>query len=508
VAGGGGSSAAGGFDRDRFNIAAGPDAITAEPFWLNYAVNGLRRARPEFSAAEPITYWQRCALLLLALAGPVLIVAAPSAFIEFVPALLALPFLCIIVVRSYALWHYLRQPATVGGEQASQALPNFRESLPTYSVLVALHREAEVAPDLVRAMSALNYPAQKIEFLLITEASDDATRAALVRSGLAANMHILTVPEGDPQTKPRALNFALAQSGGDMIAVFDAEDMPHPDQLLSAVAAFQSSPLPLVCVQARLNVYNGDKSLIAQQFMLEYTALFDAILPAIARLGLPVPLGGTSNHFRREALEAAGGWDPFNVTEDADIGVRFARLGLAVGIIDSTTLEEAPVTVRGWFGQRTRWLKGWMQTYLVHMRNPWMLWRELGPKRFFGFQILMGAMIFSSLAHPWLLGATIYSAVNWPPFLGSQSAVGQALWGLGLFNLLASYAVAAALCVATVRRRGQMGLPVLPVFLLPLYWLGISLAAFFALYELFKSPHHWQKTAHSARPVTKNLATP
>ena len=379
--------------------------------------------------------------------------------------------------------------------------------LPSYSILVALYREASVAPALVRAMAALQYPPDKLEIVFITEANDDETRAALNASGLAAYMHVLTVPEGDPQTKPRALSYALALVSGDMIAVYDAEDIPEPDQLLRAVAAFQSSSEPLACIQARLNVYNGAVSPISRQFAMEYTALYDAILPALAKLGLPLPLGGTSNHFRRSELEAAGGWDPFNVTEDADLGIRFARLGMGVGVIGSTTWEEAPVTMRGWLGQRTRWLKGWMQTYLVHMRQPLRLFRELGLKRFLGFQILMPGMIFSALGHLPFFGVAAASWYFGTLFLPSHSGFAEACWMLGFFNLAASYASAIALAIVTCRRRGQ-GHHVLSSILIPVYWLVISLAAWRAVLELCWSPYHWEKTAHSARPVTIGLATP
>ena len=139
---------------------------------------------------------------------------------------------------------------------------------------------------------------------------------------------------------------------------------------------------------------------ITRLFALEYTALFDCILPALVRLGLPLPLGGTSNHFRRAALEQAGAWDPFNVTEDADLGIRLARAHKRVEVLPSTTWEEAPGNARSWLDQRTRWLKGWMQTYLVHMRSPRALWRDLGAWRFLGFQVLMGGMVLAALVHP------------------------------------------------------------------------------------------------------------
>jgi cellulose synthase/poly-beta-1,6-N-acetylglucosamine synthase-like glycosyltransferase len=180
---------------------------------------------------------------------------------------------------------------------------------------------------------------------------------------LDAHMQVLVVPEGAPRTKPRATQYALQFARGEYVVVYDAEDAPEPDQLRRALAALRAGGERLGCLQAQLNIYNSDATWFTRQFTVEYTALFDCILPTLERLRLPVPLGGTSNHFPRAVLDAVGGWDPYNVTEDADLGIRLARAGWHVGVLNSTTWEEAPPTFRIWKGQRTRWLKGWMQPH-------------------------------------------------------------------------------------------------------------------------------------------------
>ena len=474
-----------------------------QSFWLDQAVNGLRRARPEFSAASPLVPWQRRVLIGLSLVVPLAAWLAPQAMLGVALYALALPVFCAALVKIYALWAILAGPTGVPPELPLATIAE--EGLPSYSLLVALYREAEVAPALVAAMAALRYPAAKVEILFLVEAGDMPTRAALERSGPSPNMSIITVPAGLPRTKPRALNYGLTFASGERIAVYDAEDIPEPDQLLRAVQAFAASPVPLACVQARLNVYNSDAGPVARQFTLEYCALFDAILPALAKLGWPVPLGGTSNHFCRAALDAAGGWDPFNVTEDADLGFRLARLGQKIGIIPSTTWEEAPVTFAAWFGQRTRWLKGWMQTYLVHTRDPLQLWRELGPWGFIGFQILMAGMIASALVHP--LFFAVLSVKCWSGSCLGLAAGGAAtpVWQAGLLGLSASYTAAIALAMIMGRRRG-FGTLTGSALCIPFYWLAISAAAYSALIELCRFPYHWQKTAHTARPVT--ISTP
>ena len=237
---------------------------------------------------------------------------------------------------------------------------------------------------------------------------------------------------------------------------------------------------------------------LTRQFTIEYTALFDCLLPTLERFDLPVPLGGTSNHFPRAVLDAVGGWDPHNVTEDADLGIRLARAGWHVGMLSSTTWEEAPPTLRIWLGQRMRWLKGWMQTYLVHMRSPRRLWRELGPKRFLGLQVLMGGLILSSLVHPWFYALLALDLWEGRLIGVPHTLAGESLLWLGVFNLVAGYVSAIALGSVAAARRGRLGLAA-HAALMPLYWLAISYAAYRALFQLVTAPYYWEKTEHTAR---------
>jgi cellulose synthase/poly-beta-1,6-N-acetylglucosamine synthase-like glycosyltransferase len=291
--------------------------------------------------------------------------------------------------------------------------------------------------------------------------------------------------------------YALPLAAGEFVVVYDAEDEPEPAQLYEAYVRFTTAGPDLGCLQARLNIYNSNKSWTTRQFTLEYTALFDAILPAIQHHSLPVPLGGTSNHFRREVLEKAGGWDPYNVTEDADLGVRLARMGWRVEMLNSTTWEEAPPTIAIWRGQRTRWLKGWMQTLMVHLREPARLLSDLGARGFIGFNVLMGGVVLSALVHPlvyayafWKLGTGELSL--WPPH-GWQAVI----WWFGVANLVFAYTVGVALAFLTGWRRHGWRLAVHAV-LMPIYWMMISAAAYGAIVDLIRSPFHWRKTEHAA----------
>ncbi|WP_343062237.1 glycosyltransferase [Hyphomicrobium methylovorum] len=401
---------------------------------------------------------------------------------------LTLPFFAVAAIRAAALWYVLRNPA---GRSVPAIDRSYDDRLPSFSVLVPLYQEDEVIPDLVRAMARLDYAPDRLEILFITEVADAPTRHALKQAGLSRNMRIVTVPHGQPKTKPRALNYALQDARGTIVSIFDAEDIPDSNQLRRAAEAFVEGGPHLACVQARLTIYNSERSFFTRQFALEYTALFCGILPALARFRLPIPLGGTSNHFRRDLLLKCGGWDPFNVTEDADLGIRLARLGYEVSTIQSETREEAPARWRDWTGQRTRWIKGWMQTYLVHMRHPLRLWYDLGAWGFVGFQIMIGGMILSILVHPWVYVWLTVGAVTGQSLLPDEPLLRQ----LCLLNLTVGYGAAILLTLVTAYRQKRAG-SLLSVLWLPVYWLAISYAAYRAVFDLIRRPFYWEKTKH------------
>lgn len=466
------------------------DSIDSIP--LDHAVNGLLRAHPEFSAASPLAGWQVAAIYTLAIATPAAALLAAAGYAAPFAMALTIPFAVIVLLRCAALFHLL-----VPQQTTAPAPPSLSDdALPRYSVLIPVYKEAAVAPALVDAMSALDYPAEKLDIIFITEANDPATRAALASANIKPHMRILTVPRGLPQTKPRALNYALQFAHGDLIAIFDAEDVPEPSQLRKAAARFAEAGSDLACVQARLSIYNPEDGFLTRQFTLEYAVLFEAILPALERLGLPILLGGTSNHFRRQALVAAGEWDAFNVTEDADLGVRLARLGYRVGMLDSDTWEEAPRHARAWLGQRTRWQKGWIQTYLVHMRAPGKLMRDLGPWRFLGVQVMLAGMILSSLVHPWFYFAALACIASGAPVLPDSGTLWMVCW----FNFMAGHTVGIVLgFISAWRSQGRV--PLGSAIDLPFYWLAISVASYRAIWDLYKRPFYWEKTPHAARPV-------
>ena len=363
--------------------------------------------------------------------------------------------------------------------------------LPTYTVLLPLRDEAVMVPQLYRAIASIDYPPEKLDVKFVVEADSTVTIAAIKPYLRDSRFELVTVQKSRPLTKPKAMNYALPLARGEFIVVFDAEDRPAPDQLWQAAARFREDER-LACLQAELVIDNGEEGFLAAQFAGEYAALFGIVLPAQARWGLPVPLGGTSNHFRTETLRAVGGWDSFNVTEDADLGVRLARLGHRVATLASQTIEEAPVSITAWMAQRTRWMKGWMQTFIVHNRRPSRLLRDLGWKSFVFFELVILAMILAPVLHL----AFMVTA-------GLQLATGQArydphgqiwVWGyLGLFIL--GNGAAVLINVTGLARLKKHALIPLQL-LLPFYWLLLAGATLRAVHELLVRPYYWAKTSH------------
>lgn len=368
------------------------------------------------------------------------------------------------------------------------------ENLPLYSVLVPLYREAEIIGDLVAALARLDYPAEKLQVLLIVEEHDAQTQAALAGLSLPSHMQVFVAPAGAPHTKPRALNAALPFATGERVVIFDAEDRPEPQQLRKAAAMFAALPQSTACLQARLAIDNADDSMLTRLFAFEYAALFDVTKAGTARLGLPVPLGGTSNHFRTDVLRQLGGWDAWNVTEDADLGIRLAMHGYHVADLNATTFEEAPVRLGAWLHQRSRWLKGWMQTAITHSRAPCTAFKALGPLSFMAAVaqsagIILGALgapvFMALLARRFATPAPFFSG-NWVHVLADGVMLGLVVAGL--------IALVLPLMIGMARRDLWRLAPWL--MLLPLYLMLISLAAYKALWELLHQPHRWNKTTH------------
>lgn len=372
--------------------------------------------------------------------------------------------------------------------------------MPVYTILVPLYREAGIIEQLTHALCALNWPVAKLDIKLICEEDDSETLLALERHQLPAQFEILKLPDIGPRTKPKALNYALQFARGEYVVVYDAEDRPHRDQLLEAWLAFQNGSGQLACLQAPLVIGNFAVNFLSRFFAFEYAGLFRGLLPWLSRQNAVMPLGGTSNHFKRSVLQEIGGWDSYNVTEDADLGMRLARFGYRVGVLTRPTLEDAPENYRDWKTQRTRWFKGWMQTWLVHLRSPVATCRQLGIARFSLYMLYTTGLLLSALLHPFMFVSLVYGVIS--VMMGNHEEYVLVIIIFNGMNLMTAYLSFHALCYKTLRLEERQGYSYL--FGIPLYWLLLSVASWRAFFQMFTAPHHWEKTPHfPSRPTTQ-----
>ncbi|MFD1795316.1 glycosyltransferase [Paracoccus aurantiacus] len=449
-------------------------------------------------------------LLLSALAF--LAVAAPVGLLSVLTGWAMLTLLAGTILKLAAFKAVLRQKAEDAADQTLIATglktqPEMLTALPVISVMVPLFHESDVAGKLLGRLARLDYPRELTDILLVVEATDPITSAALKGVRLPHWVRVVTVPPGPVQTKPRALNYALNFCRGDIVGVWDAEDRPDPDQLHKIARGFAFAAPDVACLQGQLDYFNPRSNWLARCFTIEYASWFRANLPGIAKLGMIVPLGGTTLFFRRDVLEQLGGWDAWNVTEDADLGVRLARRGWRTELVDTTTDEEANCRALPWIKQRSRWLKGYAMTWGVHMRQPRKLWQELGPKRFIGFQIQ-----FLGTISQYLLAPVLWSF--WALSLGLPHLLREPLahlWGGNaiamLFTLfVASELIGMAINLWAVRGEKHRHLRIW-VPLMHLYFPLGCLAGWKAIYEVVTNPFYWDKTAHGVFDETEVAET-
>jgi cellulose synthase/poly-beta-1,6-N-acetylglucosamine synthase-like glycosyltransferase len=445
----------------------------------------LKYRSPKLSAHHRLSPAQKLVTSILAL-GILFLLA-----FHLVPTLIAINILfCVfclltLLVRIYFIFTHLREnQATTHNRPFLRGIAD----LPVITILVPLYQEADSLPHLVKALDELIYPSFRLDIKILLEEDDAETRAAASALCTASHYDIIIVPPDGPRTKPKACNHGLWRAKGDYITIYDAEDRPEADQLLKAVSTFHKAHEKTACLQARLNYYNREQSLLTRLFSLEYTMLFDLILPGLRQLKAPLLLGGTSNFFRTRALIKVGGWDPYNVTEDADIGLRLHAAGYETDILNSTTWEEAVSTPKAWLKQRSRWIKGYLQSWLVHTRYRPPSWQHG-----MTINLLMGGVIISSLLNPifwifyasWLAGSSLSIAALYPGIL----------MHLTLFNLLAgNMALIYMFMIAPLQRRWYHATSY--ALAMPLYWLMQSVAGYMALKQFFTNPFYWEKTTH------------
>lgn len=481
----------------RFDILWELQRVAGEEFSED-AVHYLANFSPDHSARTVVTTGQKWGFVaLLAIFACALLVFPIGTAICF-NTVLNLFLLFSFLFRTTLCW--MSCSDGIGQFITKEEVAELKdEDLPVYTVLVPMYKEPDVLPILAAALRKMDYPKSKLDIKLVLEENDNATIDAAKALGLASIFEIVRVPDSLPKTKPKACNYALRLARGEYLTIYDAEDKPEPDQLKKAIAAFHRLGEKTACIQAHLNYFNAEENWLTRMFTLEYSLWFDLFLPALDHLKVPIPLGGTSNHFDIRKLREVGAWDPFNVTEDADLGLRFAAHGYHVGVVNSVTLEEANSQYGNWIRQRSRWIKGYIQTWLVNMRKPVKLFRQVGWKGFFSFQLFVGGTIISALGYPfmiipfvlWCFTHTGALARFFPPLLLVVSTA----------NLVVGNSFLIYLSMLAAAKRKHFDL--VPYALtVPAYWLMQSIAGYKAMWQLITKPFYWEKTAHGISKAT------
>ncbi len=453
------------------------------------AVHALERTKPWASAHNRLSVSQLLFAGFIALCClAVTVIHSAAIILSAVQVLASLFFLMVVSLRCLCLMPLPKRQGAMA--------PLLQDvDLPVYTVLVPLFREVNVFRQIVASLSLLDYPQDKLDIKIILEENDRPMHLAVQAMNLPWYFDILIVPSGKPQTKPRALNYAMQFARGSLVTIYDGEDIPQPGQLKLAAAQFDQAEEDVACFQAALDFFNPSENWLTRHFTTEYAGLFRVVLPTLAAYGLPLPLGGTSNHFRASALHAVGYWDAFNVTEDADLGIRLARHGYKAGILHSTTYEEANTQLGNWMKQRRRWLKGFLQTWLVHNRNPLLLLGETGVGGYLAVQAITLGVFISALLHPLLLVTALWNFLPENIAATTSTYAGSAISGMSLVILLAGYGSAIAISHIGLQKIGARGWSG-TLASIPLYWLLISVAAWMALWDFIVAPFHWHKTKH------------
>ena len=449
------------------------------------------RFSPPTEAPTVLSKGQKVAIVL-GLGGLVFALAeVPVVTIIAVNACLMVLYIACNSLKVFLINRALNDPCRVTVDGIDDRIPD--DELPIYTILLPVYREAGMLDQLVHGIRALDYPEDRLDVKLLLEEDDSETRVAAAGMDLPDCFDVLVVPDEGPTGKPRACNHGLAKARGDFLVIYDAEDRPEADQLRKAVLAFRDASPDVVCLQAQLNYFNRTRNLLTRWFTAEYSVWFDQLLPGLQAMNVVIPLGGTSNHFITAGLRKIGGWNAFNVTEDADLGVRIFLRGWKTAILDTTTYEEATSRYPNWIRQRSRWVKGYMQTYLYHMRHPFRLAGQMGTKAFVTFQLFFGAGTICLLLNPLFWALTVV----W--FASHLHLIHTAFPAPVLYMALLALFIGNAACVLSMvsgcfgRRNYE---DVKYAFLVPVYWVLMSVAAWKALVQLCYKPMYWEKTVH------------
>lgn len=469
------------------------------------SINELKDDQPENSASVTFTKKQKITMLIITILIILGSIFKPLKVFMGISIFIQLLYFILSLYKTMILMKGINKDAQVRiSKEELEAIDE--RKLPIYTILIPLYKEKEMLKGIVKNINDMDYPKSKLDVRLLLEEDDTETIKAAKIMKLPSCFTTLVVPTSIPKTKPKACNYGLIGARGEYVVIYDAEDRPSLDQLKKVYLTFKKEPEECICVQCKLNYFNSSQNILTNWFTEEYSMWFELLLPGVVQLKIPVPLGGTSNHFKLKKLKQVGAWDPYNVTEDADLGVRLYKTSNTTVVLDSITWEEATSNVGNWIRQRSRWIKGYMQTWLVHMRSPVKLFKEIGFRGFFGFQAMILSSILLPLINPFLWTLMIiwfiFHAV-WVPMLfpGIIAYLALILFIVGnfFFTFMHMGGIYWVICEMdkTENNKNIFSYSMVKYALLtPLYWVLHSIAACKALKQLIVNPFHWEKTVH------------
>ena len=459
---------------------------------LDEAITHLRFTRPDLSAYTRTSLWQKRAAVGLGVILLAAVIAFPVATIQVVLGVITAVYVAVLAYKVRCLQRGLRRGQMIHvGDDEAREFP--AELLPAYTVLVPAYREPEVIGELLARLEELDYPRNKLQVLVLLEEDDDETLLAIRQARPDNHIRAVIVPASEPKTKPKACNYGLQFAIGEYVTIFDAEDRPEPLQLRRAAIAFRSLPDEVVCLQALLSYFNPTQNRITEWFSAEYLSWFAHLLPGLVSMGVPIPLGGTSNHMRTSTLRELGAWDPYNVTEDADLGMRLHRHGLRTRVLDSCTYEEANSDFVNWVKQRSRWYKGYLQTWLVHMRHPRRVREQMGLRGIIGMTLFVGGTPALAVLNPFFWTMTLFWLILGPGFV--EKFFPSPTYFVALFCMVFGNALIVYMGLLSIRHQKRPEL-VIAALTVPMYWVMMSLAAVKAVAQLLRAPSFWEKTMH------------
>ena len=400
-------------------------------------------------------------------------------------------FVLVGVLLTVCLWALYNVPILASGvkdfrkkRQKPKKTSLSEAVLPSFSIVVPVKNEESVIHRLLDSLSSLNYPLNKREIIIVEDGSTDKTNEICVNYAKEhPNVKILHKPLSNG--KPSALNFGLAHAKGDIVAIFDADNVLARDALLAVIEYFEDPKV--AAVQGRTASINPKENMLTQFIAYEEAVWCEAYLRGKDVLNLFVHLKGSCQFMRRDILQQLQGFYEAVLSEDMEISARLIENDYKIRYAsDVVALQESPSNLKTVFQQRTRWFRGTMEVAFKYGR----LMTKLNRIKFDAETTLFGPFILIASLAPYLAAFWVFSTF-WSL---------DVMWGLvvqfGMLTTSLTMLMCGLALIYVSKPRKVRSLLWLPFVYC--YW---SLQAFIALYAMIlivlRRPRVWTKTEKS-----------